>query len=128
MSIAATNQARMDQSIVIDRLAREFRHDAHRALAFEVNQGVQFTLHDGSVIHYRDQENRVARTQSIDGRPMASERFELGEGQLAAFGSPQPDQVRLTIQNTLPQPRLRRSIQAVVGRWAIPEANRGESR
>ncbi|MDG2220024.1 MAG: type II secretion system protein [Rubripirellula sp.] len=128
MQIASINRTRMDQSIVIDRLAREFRYDAHRALSFEIDQGIQFTLSDGSVIHYQSQENRVARNQSLDGQPTSRERFELGEDQTAVLDSPQPEHVRLAIQTTIPQLRIHRNIQTVVGRWTIPKANKGTSK
>lgn len=121
MLIASTNQARMDQSIVIDRLAREFRYDAHRASSFEVDQGVKFTLRDNSVIRYRIDENRITRKQSLDGQPISRESFELGQNRTAVLDSPQPEHVQLTIQTVIPKPRIDRTIHTIVGRWTIPE-------
>ncbi|MDA9858345.1 type II secretion system GspH family protein [Rubripirellula sp.] len=126
MHIASTNQARMDQSIVIDRLAREFRYDAHRASSFEVDQGVKFTLRDSSVIHYRIDENRITRKQSLDGQPISRESFELGENRTAVLDSPQPEHVQLTIQTMTPKPRIDRTILTIVGRWTIPEPSKEE--
>ena len=127
MKIASINQARMDQSLVIDRLAREFRHDAHRAVSFNVNQGIEFSLADGSTILYRNEKNGVARTEFFDDQPTANERFQLGESQDALFSSPQPNQVRLEIQTSISQSRTHRSIQSVVGRWMVRDANHGDT-
>ena len=124
MSVASDHQSRMDQSIITDRLMREFRRDAHRSKSFELDADLEFLLPDGSVIHYESTGDIVTRRTLVDGVDKAFEAFELGAERTARFESNQEGRITLTIQlatpamrSAKPVIRIDRRVDATVGRW-----------
>ena len=127
MQIASDNQSRMDQSLVTDRLAREFRRDTHQSTSFELDAGIRFSRPDGSVVEYTASNSDVVRRHIVDDATIAQESFDLGDDRVAVFESSQTDRVALTIQVSASTVRIDRRVEAVVGRWTILDSDEESS-
>lgn len=123
MQISSDHRGRMNQSLITDRLAREFRRDANQSVAFKLDSSVQFTLTDGSTIEYEPTERFVVRTHRIADKTQSVESFDIGRQRFAELATPSADRIALTIRTTLPPTtKIERHIETGLGRW-LPTSN-----
>ena len=128
MSLASTARGRSDQQQTLNRLAREFRVDVHRAAQCIVVSpaSMRLVMSDDSQIRYEVNGSRIRRIQQLDGDLVRRESFDCGAGSSATLESQtEPARALLTVVRT-PHPnsdqtRVDRQVAAVVGRLASHE-------
>lgn len=120
MQFASAARSRTNQSMIADRLMREFRLDAHRSFAVQVDDDAEFALPDGSTIRYHaDDDSVVVREQTKDSQRVAIDRFDLGSEHRIVFRSESdPRRVTVSLTTRTPEPRTVRHVTAIVARWA----------
>jgi hypothetical protein len=122
MSLASAARQRSDHQRTLDRLARAFRHDVHRADQCSVGspEHVEFSMPDDSAVTYDVSANRVTRQQRLQQGPDHRETFEFNAEALVTFERlDEPARAVLTIAGKLPSggpARVDRQVSAVVGR------------
>jgi hypothetical protein len=75
------------QSLVLSRLAEQFRRDVHAAKtsqALSDGQGRQFELAPGRTVTYRPERGTLSRTEQADGAVQRRESFVLPPGTAAS--------------------------------------------
>jgi type II secretory pathway pseudopilin PulG len=128
MTLASASQAQARQHRELDRLARQFRLDVHRAAECSVVPPLQLGLvmPDQSQVRYEVRDNRILRRQSIAGQSDSGDSFLLASGATANFElRGEPERAGLTVL-ARPHPavdatRVDRQVVAVVGRLLAHE-------
>lgn len=123
MTLASRAHQQMQHLRALDRLAREFRRDAHRAQGCTVGpEGViHFSLPDQGVVTYRAAGRQITRQQPLaDGRSRR-ESFVLTDQSSTTFESlSEPFRAVATVVHRPPgavtTPRVDRKVSAVIGR------------
>lgn len=131
MSLATTARQRAEHQQALDRLAREFRRDTHRAARCTVGpeDAIELVMTDDSVVSYRAQDNHITRQQPMANGHSRREVFTLNDQSSATFESlANPSRAVLTVMHLSPggsiKSRFDCRVAAVIGRLTIHE--RGE--
>jgi type II secretory pathway pseudopilin PulG len=87
MRISSDAQARRGAATSIGRLAEQFREDVHACEGAELRDspGLRLRRDPRAAIDYEVRGGRVTRVESIDGKPIRRESYELGRHDTAAF-------------------------------------------
>jgi prepilin-type N-terminal cleavage/methylation domain-containing protein len=129
LSLSSASRQRDDHMRSLNRLARQFRFDVHRATTCTVTtpDRMQLEMPDDSVVTFRAEANRVTRTQPTSDGPTRRAAFLLLPDSSIQFEA-LDDPVRALVTVARPmitvshEDVIDRKTEAVVGRLAIHEA------
>jgi heme/copper-type cytochrome/quinol oxidase subunit 2 len=95
LRLVADSQTRLSSSLMVDRLARQFRADVHlSAIALDGPQGgkaqaprkaVNLTLEAGHAVTYKMLATSIDRDETVGGKRVRHESFVLPRGREARF-------------------------------------------
>lgn len=123
LSLSSVAKSHADQHRAMERLAQDFRHDVHLAVAANVDEPTAIDLEreDGSIIRYRADSLRIRREQQSDGKIQRREEYQFARPVAVQFEIlAQPDRVAVNIRSATdaigPQTAPARTLGAALGR------------
>jgi hypothetical protein len=119
LRLHADSQSRVNSTLVLERLARQLRDDAHAsesarldalvAKATDERPTLTFRLKAAHSISYIVGEHKVARDETILGKRIRHESYSLERGQLARFELFDESGHRMVVLRVSHEPELSRA-------------------
>ena len=123
LSLSSVAKAHGDQHRALDRLAQDFRHDVHLAVAANLNEpaAVELEREDGAIIRYQADSLQIRREQRNDGTVQSREEYRFARPVAIQFEIlKQPDRVTVNLRSdtdaSQPQTAPARTLSAALGR------------